>query len=1013
MTNILIIENPFEPFKNLQRVIAPDGMTVREWLLEYYGPDFTEFDRPTVCQYNGELIMRAEWETRRFANGDVVAIITVPQGIVSIIIAIVAVIIAVGAYLLMPDPAIPGEAAAADSVYTLRGQTNRFRPNDPIEVVYGKCRHWPTYAARPYSEYIGNQQYQYSLFCIGQGSYDIHATQLDDTPTSDFAEIELEIVPPGGTVNLVESSVVTALEVSNIELLGPNEQGYTGVSGPFVINTAENPIQRIAIDISFPQGLYSLNDKGSFRNSTVWLHFDYQLIDEDGEPLDTWKLLVNPIISRSTNTPQRITYSKVVPLGRYRVRGSRTSNRDMSARVSSQVRWEAVKGYGESVGSFGDVTMVAMRALATNSLNDTSAKSFNVVATRKLPIWHPSTGWSALTPTRNPVWAFCDIFRANYGAKVEDQFLDLPTLRQLAETFEQTGDAFDWIFDGPLSIWEAARMALRVGRAVPVPQGSLITAVRDEPQTLPAGVFNQHNIVKGSLSKRLHLFEFQPHDSVIVEYTDSATWQTREVKAVLPGRPGLNPDRVKFPGCTDRNRALREGLYIQSRRELQRKTVVFQTGLEGHIPAFMDLISITHDTIRVGQGGMIIDYDSATQEMTLSGQVEFAAPQLEHKIAIRGDDGALLGAPITVTPGSAPNRVILETPPEEPLDFSDNRVPPLYSFGLADLWSFLGKVTGIRPINENIVEITCVNYVPPVYTHEDAVAIEAVERPVIRNTNNPVVEWVTIAPVAERSDRVFVDWHPTPGAASYIVQTSYDEGESWGSSATHATPPVELSVQQGTFVARVAPFSLSGNVIYTESDPFVVGSNLTPPLAPELNDTQPDFTGLVAAVRWLTVTGAVGYEVDIYAGAELLRSKNVGTAQRAEYTHSQYEEDSGTGREITFKVRAFNAGADSDAVEYTATNPIPQPPTNPTTGSPTGSAYPVSWEYDEPEGDELEFRVYASTEQGFTPGPGNLVATTQALSATITATETTFWRVAVLDVWGPELALSPEVEITV
>lgn len=1014
MTQIIIVSNPFEPLRDLERFFVDQEMTPREWLAQHFGPDFIEFDQPTVLQWNGELIMRAEWETRKFQEGDVLIFVRVPQyGFAAVIIAIVvAVVVGVAAYLLMPDPKIPNDnTQSANSVYTLRGQTNRFRPNEPIEVMYGKCRLWPSYAARPYSEYRGNQQYQFSLFCLGQGAYDIHSIQLDDTPTDNFTEIELEIVNPGESVTLVESAVFTSIEVNNIELLGPNEPEWE-MSGPFVINEAGTLVHRLSVDVSFPQGLYRLDDEGDLEPRTVELRFHYQKIDDSGNPIGGFIELANPFITRADNTPQRITYSANVPAGRYQIRGYRATHKSGETKDVMGTRWESAKGYARDIGSFGNVTVIAMKALATNSLNDNSAKSFNVYATRKLPKWTPGGGWAAATATRNPIWAFCDIFRAAYGGKLSDEFLDMPNLYALAQTYETRQDWFDWIFDGSLTVWEAAKMALRVGRAVPIPQGSLITAVRDTPQTLPAAVFNQHNIIKGSLKKTLQMFDFQPFDGVIVEYTDPQTWQAKEVTCILPGRDGLNLDRVKFPGCTNRNKAFQEGMYIQSRRELQRKTVVFQTGLEGHIPAFMDLIAITHDTLRVGQGGMILAYDISTNEMTLSEQVNFATDDVIHKIAIRGDDGAIMGTPIACTPGSSPNKVILASDPPDDLDFSENRVPPLYAFGVAEVWAFMGKISAIRPIDENTVEITANNYVPASYDYEEATTSDMIEVKVIRNPSNPTVGWVTIAAVAENSDRVFIDWLPSPGAASYFVQTSYDSGVSWNNVGSFTVPPVEVGVNPGVLIARVAPFALNGNVIFVESDPYTVGSNITPPGAPvPISPVIEPFPALIATAKWENVSGADGYIADVYLASVFARSLAVGSALRADYTFDDYTADSGTGRQIEFKVRAFNAGGSGDETSIILQNLTPIPPTTLAVGTPTGTNYPATWEATV-EGDELEFRVYASTTAGFTPGPSNLVATVGVLSATIPApVRPLFWRVAKVDKWGPELGLSDEAVI--
>jgi len=366
-----------------------------------------------------------------------------------------------------------------------------------------------------------------------------------------------------------------------------------------------------------------------------------------------------------------------------------------------------------------------------------------------------------------------------------------------------------------------------------------------------------------------------------------------------------------------------------------------------------------------------------------------------------------------VTRGSAPNKVILETDPPEDLDFSTDRVPPLYAFGVADIWAFMGKVSSIKPMDDSTVEITALNYAPSVYDWNESTTIPVVERPVIRNSNNPIVPSVVITPVPNKADRAFIDWVPVAGSASYIVQVSYDNGDNWNSIGNFMTSPIEIGTTLGTLIARVAPFAFNGNVIYTTSLPYVVGSNITPPTTPEPATVQPLFVGELATVKWNSVNNANGYLVDIYTATVFKRTLTVGSTLRADYSFDDYTTDSGTGREIEFRVKAFNEGGNSDPAIIKISNPVPaSAPAALSTGAPVGTNYPATWTYGPEEGDEKEFRVYGSTTTGFTPGPANLIATVTALSATIAApTRPFYWRVAVVDKWGPEITASAQAVI--
>lgn len=1015
MIQVTFIKNPMDPQNSAERCAGPDGISVRQWLRDYFGPTFKEFDRPTVCQINGEAVLRKDWDNP-LNPGDQVVFVTIPQGVVSLVLAIVSIAIAVfiGAKLLLGDPKIPGETQSPDSVYTLRGQNNRFRPGEVIEVVYGRCRIWPTYLSRPYSRYKGNQQFQYSLFCLGQGDFDIINTYIDDTNTNRFDELELEFCPPGTPVTLVEGAVYTSLEVSNIELLGPNEDDYPGFSGPFTLNDEETPIRRVEADISFPSGLYELNDEGNMRSESCGILIQYRNMDGG-----SWEDLVNTTITRTTNTPQRITYSQGgLTAGQYEMRARRTTAKPESSQSVSQVRWEAAKGYARINKNFGDVYCIAMKARATNQLNDNSARAFNVRATRKLPTWTPEGGWAAATATRNPIWAFCDVLRSTYGAKLEDEYIDLPTLKALADTLSSRGDTFDWIFDQPLTIWEAAKTILRVGRCTPIPQGSLITAVRDESDSTVVGVFNQHNILKGSMTKSLSMFEFQPFDGTEIEYVEYPSWKPKTVECVLPGRSGTNLEQLKLPGCTDRTKALREGLYIQSRKELQRTTVTFKTGMEGFIPVFMDLIAVTHDTVRVGQGGVILDYDSDNKEFTLSEQPEFGSDQLTYVIGLRAADGTLQET-LACTPGSAANKVEVAEHPDPLPDFTENQVPPLYIFGVEDLETFLGKVVQVRPTDFKTVEITCVNYVGDSYTNDTIEADPPDDTTVIQNPGDPEVAEVTISGILENGQFVNVSWTLAEGAANYILQIRYISDEEpdpeYTDVGTYATSPVQLAVEVGTIQVRVGPYTASGNVIWTESEEYLVGSSVTPPVAPG-DTTQPDFVGLEIEAHWIPTGDANGYLVEVWpdGAMEALTSINVGSANLVVYTRAEFEVDSPGEdfRDFELLVYGYNDGGLGDPLMIARNNPIPAAPTALAEGSPTGDDYPVSWEWEDTE-DLLEFNVYASTTPGFTPGPGNLVETVTEKASTITATVTTYWVVGVVDVWGDEETLSAEAEITI
>lgn len=824
MTRVAIITNPFDPWRGFQRYDEPERLTVRQFLRKVFGKDFVEFARPTICQINGTPVLRRDWDEQRFAPGDIVVFAELPAGTAAIIIAVLAVVVAVAVVMLVETPQVPGEMSDPDPVYTLRGQTNRLRLGEPIEVHYGRVRIFPSYAAPPYSRYINNDSFQYSLFCIGQGEFDIENLYIDDTLLANYDEVTYEVIPPGDAITLFDSSVYQAIEVSNIELLGPNQAEYSGPSGGFVLNPAGSTVTRVEVDISFPQGLYGVHSDGGRYGYTVGFKFQVREIDAEGVAVGAWTTIVDTTFRGKSNTPQRLTYSADVTAARYEIRGERTTNKSNSTKVVDTLYWEAAKGFVVLEQDFGDRTLLAVKAKATNSLNNQTRGRINLFATRKLPIYdelHES--WGSLAATRNPVDAFCDVFRSTYGANLSDEYLDMPSLMELRSQFEDEECWFDWTFDTGMSIWEAAKMIMKVGRSVPVPQGSVVSAVRDLPATVPAAVFNQHNIVAGSLKKSLAMYEFQPDDCVYVEYTDPDTWKPEEVLAVLPHRTTDFPEKVKLPGCTDRTKAYQWGLYLRSVREYQRKTVTFRTGLEGHIPSFMDLVLVTHDLLRVGVGGFVVSYDSGTKTAVLSERVAFQEGYT-HKIILRSATGGINGAAITVFEGDEPNEVTLAEDPATALDFSPDQCPPLFAFGVASLEAFYGKVASVVPSGDNEVEITLVNYDARIYEWLEQEPAAYIPPVYIATPTAPKVTVVTLAFYDAGSTYTglgLATWPAAEGALVYVVQHTEDDGDTWNPIAETASTSVQLDIVPGNNQVRVAARSLAGQGAWTESNVLV------------------------------------------------------------------------------------------------------------------------------------------------------------------------------------------------
>jgi len=438
MINLVMVNNPFCPYQDCCNSEHEAGKTIREYL-EIMRPGFIEFDLPTICFLDGKIQMREAWVKNKVKDGAIIVFATQPQGATAILIGVVVLLLA-SQILLAPSvpsiqPLTVSETPEADPVYSLTGRRNKNKLGLPIEVSYGKTRMWPSFAAAPFTQYSGNDQFLYQLFCLGQGFFTINNTFIEDTPISQFQEIEIQFAQPGEQITLFPDNVETSSEVGSIELPGTNEAG-AGPVGPFVANSSGTLANILEVDITLPQGLYFQGDDGSLSANEVFVNISAQEIDDLGDPIGSPILF--PIFTKilNTNTPQRFTISNAVSPGRYEMTLNRTDPVNTSHRSAEKVVWERMRAFLPSTKDYGNVTMLAVRARSSNNLNNRSQNRINVDATRELVSWDkPSQTFNPRAPTSSIVWAFYDVFTAIYGGQLSDDFIDLDGLYDLDQIY--------------------------------------------------------------------------------------------------------------------------------------------------------------------------------------------------------------------------------------------------------------------------------------------------------------------------------------------------------------------------------------------------------------------------------------------------------------------------------------------------------------------------------------------------------------------------------------------------
>lgn len=740
MPQIVKIQNPFN-LANSEVFCCPERLTVAEIAQKH---NVSPLNLPFICFLNGEPLLRAKWNYYP-KHDDHLAFLCLPQGgggggsnpmrvVLTVAVMVAAYYtggLAAGAYgafagaaaatavsiggsmlvnAVIPSPSssltssYSASSAQTSSTYSLNAQGNQAKLGGVIPVLYGRHIIYPDFAAKPYTEYKNNEQYLHQLHVLTQGFCEVEQIRIDDTPISSFAEVEYQVVNPNEKVTLFNPNVVVALEVSGMELV---KDVY---SGGFVVNPEDTKINKIGVDIVMSAGLYYANDSGGLSSKTVQWQIEAREVDDFGEPLGDWAVLGAESYTAAQNSPIRLSYFYPVAAGRYEVRAVRQDAKDTSARAAHAVYWESLKGYMDEPETFGNMTLLAIKMRATNNLSSNSSRKINAIITRKVRTWNSASGWSEPVKSRSIAWAIADILQASYGGKLPDERIYLAELERLDKVWNERGDYFDGVFDSATTIWDAVSKVARCGRAIPILQSGMVRIIRDDQRSVPTAMFTPRNIIKDSFSIEYVMPSEDTADSVKVQYFSNKYWKYDDVVTKLADSTEENPANVDLFGCTDRAHAEREGHYMCACNRYRRKYITFSTELEGLIPTYGDLISVTHDLCEWGQGGEVIAMSGKLLKLSESLNWRGNEPRF---ICFRRRDGSMSDA-YEVKRGAVDSEVVLQQQLKDEIYTGTAMERTHFAFGVKGNVSILAKVIGVRPRGDT-VEISCVNESEEVY----------------------------------------------------------------------------------------------------------------------------------------------------------------------------------------------------------------------------------------------------------------------------------------------------------
>ena len=305
--------HPFKRDRAVQRVVVP-GTTVMQALCNC---GLQESDLTLGSIHVFVNTFHEEHLDRVLQEGDIVEAKFIPAGsetgknigrLLFIITAtvlfppyggvIAAGIVSVEMLVNPPNIASIGGGISAErdiQLLSITGSQNQSNPYGIVPQVIGRHRMYPTYAAEPFTELVGSDQFLRMLFTFGPGDLSVTDIKIGETPIDNFLDVQYEL-RTGAVGDAAITLFPSQVTETALNLLIDNATG-------FQTQTTETNTDEIAIDLTFRKGLVDFNKKGRRGNRTVVLDIEYRLVGAGSwTEIGPHNLFLESFTDKTTNT---------------------------------------------------------------------------------------------------------------------------------------------------------------------------------------------------------------------------------------------------------------------------------------------------------------------------------------------------------------------------------------------------------------------------------------------------------------------------------------------------------------------------------------------------------------------------------------------------------------------------------------------------------------------------------------------------------------------------------------
>lgn len=604
----------------------------------------------------------------------------------------------------------PRSDAKNKPIYSIQGMQNQLTPDGAVPLILGFVRYAPPYAARPYTQSVGDYRFVVASFCCGYGPVALYNWRIGTTPIERFLEVQLETrsgVPGDAQLALYPQQMIE--EALSIELL--TDQLPTG--GPQVRTTAAD-CTACEIDTTYPGGVFGTDKDGGYVPFTVIITTRFR---PAGSGDDAW--IGGPAIAVTAKKPKALTRTTAITFperGRYEIELTRiTTDWDEADQSKKDIRrsgrsaWSALRSIRPEYPIVFDkpLALAACRIRATGQLNG-MLDALNAEMRSICPDWDAASGTWVTRETNNPASLFRYVLTGpaiTYPLAVDE----VAALGEWHAFCAAKGLTYNRVHDYDASVLDVLSDIAAAGRASPQDTGTAWGVVIDRALDTVTAHISPRNSWGFSGERPYAIFP----DAFRVTFLDE-TFDFNKAERVVPW-PGFQGDvkvteKLDLPGITNPDLIWKEARRRQYELIHRPDTYTVNQDFEALVVTRGDRVQLSHDVLDRSQiagrvtaviGGVVYLDELVTFELEKAYACRF-----------RRDDGSTLVRSVT---GFGTTRTVrLGGAGDDP------EVGNLAFFGEASRESIACTVKGVEAMENFTARLTLIDHAPEIEDLVDA-----------------------------------------------------------------------------------------------------------------------------------------------------------------------------------------------------------------------------------------------------------------------------------------------------